>query len=294
MVPWVAAMRPTPILAAALLSGACAIYRPPVEEILAPRPGDEPSEDEVAAYGAALLTDLDAAARDARGAAAEEASNAETQVHAARALYEAADARILVALLDVLAETDPAGARAVLDAEWTVRDDLAGEVLSLAEDGLAHAERALALETGHPEALLWRGVHLALVSFGLGPVRAAVSGRGADAWFAVEDARGACGPGFLGAAPLRLEGRVLTQVPWPWRDPPRAARRLDEATRLAPTPVNHLYHGDALFEDEREGEAVGAWRAARAAQADSFTAYAAPLHRALARVRLEASGADAQ
>lgn len=274
------------LLVLAWASTSCAIVRPPVEEVLTAQPAADQGSPSTTTREADLLRRLKGEAQAARQAAAEAPGDADAQVRAARALHAAADALLLVTLLEVMEEEEPQGARAALDAEWTVRERLAGEILSLAEDGAAHAQRALDLEAAPPEAWLWRGVHLTRVAFGLGTTRAVVSGDGAAAWEAVRDARRALDPGLLGAAPLRLEGRVLTQVPWPWRDPERAARRLGEAVALSPSAANHVYHGDALFEDGRESEALSAWRSATTAGSDELTEAVAPLHRELARARL--------
>jgi hypothetical protein len=299
-------------LACASAAG-CALEARPASEWLAVEREREPSGVESTAESkpASELAELDARVSSALAASAAEPVNAELALAAAALCFQAADARLqsaTVAALDAWAKAEPHGAAGaasnadsnvqfgasvdtVLRAADRVDDAAKREILSLATEGLAAAERAAGARPNDVAVALARGENLALIAWANGPARSLLAGFGPKL-AAASDAAIAADPGFDHAAPLRLQGRFRGEAPRPFGDPKLARAALERAVELAPLAVNRLFLGDVLW---RAGDRAGAereWRAACLAPGDDSTRASLAFVQELARRRVAALERD--
>lgn len=235
-------------------------------------------------------TSFDAAAREAIERASLEPSDARAAARAARSLFEAADLRVQLATARRVRTLERPGLADVLNADDAVRTEVAAEVLSLVVEGRALAERALELDPELDDAHLWRATLLSLECYARGPGNSLASGLGPRMIAAVDDCVGRVPAGFDDAAGARLLGRVRSRAPWPYRDLARARAALETAARDAPIALNLLFLGDAFaLSGDVEG-AREAWERALSTAGSDPQRALAPVHRELARARLDALG----
>lgn len=279
--------RPGPPLLAlgALLLGACALSADPVEEVLQ-KPAVEPS-------ARPTTVEQRLAALDARCSSALEAARAHPQdaplaLAASRVLFEAADLRLQIGTLAVLDADKTTELAEVLSADDRVTAETQAAILSLATEGLALAECAIAVREDAVEAQLLRALHLSLVAWANGPTRSLFAGYGPKLVAAMERAV-ALDAQHDGGAPLRLQGRFRSKAPWPYGDLEVARDSLLRASELAPVPVTLLFLGDLHAARGERELALAAWRRASEAEADVSTQASATEIRELARRRVRAS-----
>ncbi len=206
---------------------------------------------------------------------------------AARALFRAADVRMLQAALEML---DASGSTEVEDwiaAADSLPDDTKSEVLSLVLEGKSRAEQALELDPGRADALLYRALHLSLEAWAIGPTSALARGMGGRVPKAIRAAIQADAD-LESAAPLRLMGRFLDRAPWPLRDRSEARDLLSEATERAPVSLNLLFLGDVLYGLGDVADARSRWMSASEAPCGVLEPEVADLVRELALGRLRA------
>ncbi|MBL8749366.1 MAG: hypothetical protein JNK78_09400 [Planctomycetes bacterium] len=263
-------MRSGPVVALlGLLFGACALSAPPADETLSSASG------------------IDALAQDALNAARAAPSDAAAQMFATERLFQAADLRLqqaTVAWLDLHRDADRA---TVLAAEDRLGDDVRAGIVSLCNEGLACAERAVNTRPDDAAARLHEGLHVSLLAWANGPARSLMAGYGGRLVKAI-DAAIAANAALDGGAPLRLQGRFRSKAPWPYGDVAAGTRALARAVALRSVPVNHLFYGDALAAAGDTGAAEEQWRLCIGAPADDSTRWSADLLRELARRRLAA------
>jgi hypothetical protein len=270
---------PRPAAAAALgalvVLAACTLAAPPADETLR------------GAGAAAAPAGIDALAEQAVAAARGAPDDAELQLAAAARLFAAADLRLQQATVAWLRAHPEASRADVLAADDRLTDAERQPVLSLCREGLAFAERAAAQAPAHVGAWLHTGLHLSLVAWASGPARALVAGHGGRLVAAIDRALQLEREHDHGAV-LRLAGRFRSKAPWPYGDLPAARLMLQRAAELGPSPVSHLFFGDALAAGGDTAGAEAAWRAAAAAPDDEATRWSGELLRELARRRLAA------
>jgi len=279
------------VVTAILLTLSCAAPLPAVDDVLAleddplsGEPAEAPRTESITDWARELQLELDERASEARANAPSTGSSRSRELASllagSRALFDAADARILRAQI----EQDPGSTLAdVLTAEDEVARDVRAEVAALCAEGLDLAERALELEPESCRALLERGLHLSLLAWAEGAARALLAGRGPRVKNAIDRVQERCAE-HEGGAPLRLAGRFRTQAPWPYRDTALAVRSLTRAVALEPNALNLLFLGDALYAAGDLEEASAAWSRALEAQGDGGRAV---LQRELARRRVD-------
>lgn len=267
-----------------LALASCRAAPPPVEEVLAtPLPAN--------ARGEAPLPVAVDRARAARAAASANPENLDDQREATRALFTVADLRMWTAALALLDETPPSTVEDVLDVEDRLDGETTDAVRSLCTEGLAAADRALALAPDDAVALQYRALHLSLLAWAEGPAQAVLSGRGTKIAGAISRAV-AADPMTESAAPLRLAGRFRTRAPWPLRDLDAARADLERAVAAFPVPVHHLFLGDVLEAEGERAAARAAWARAVEAEDDPFTPLTNDIYRELARWRVVAAAEE--
>lgn len=258
---------------------------PPLDEVLVPI-------DEKRAEFGTLEERCDAEAFAARDAAEASPDDAAAQMAAARWLATAADVRLIE---DQVARAAPENlsVQQLVELDETSGAQLKDAVLGLCSAGLKHGNAAAELAPEDPAALYYRAFNLSLVAWAEGKSTAILRGRGPKLKGALESVAERF-PEFQFAGPLRLRARFLDRAPWPYGDRKKAIELLREATRLAPTPVNWQFLGDALWVDGAEEEALAAWQQGAIAESDPSIDLGADLRRQLNQARLDAHAAAGQ
>ncbi|QDV05801.1 hypothetical protein Poly30_13030 [Planctomycetes bacterium Poly30] len=252
---------------------------PPLHEVLAP-------VDAVRAEFGTLQERCDAEAFAAREVAEARPDDAAAQVSAARWLATAADVRLIESQV-ARAAAEKLTVQQLVELDETGDADLKDAVLGLCSAGLEHGNAAADLAPEDPAALYYRAFNLSLVAWAEGKSTAILRGRGPKLKAALESVAERF-PEFQFAGPLRLRARFLDRAPWPYGDRNQAIELLQEATRLAPTPVNWQFLGDALWMNGAEEKALAAWKAGAVAEADPSIDLGADLRRQLNRARVDA------
>lgn len=281
-------LRPVLLLVLALLPCGCATRPADLDALLERTPVAPRSTLEGAGGAQELHGRWSERSADLLAASREDPGDADLALECSRALFRAADARMLAASLAWLEDHPRASIERTIDVEGELDEELRSEVLALVLEGRARAELSLELAPERVDARLHAALHLSLEAWARGPVGAMMEGLGKRVPRAIravleEDET------LESAAPLRLMGRFLDRAPWPVGDRTAAIEHLERAWRIAPTVLNGLYLGDALWSAGREDAARGAWQAALAGEDGVGTGETAPLHRELLRRRLAAT-----
>lgn len=268
------------LAATLLLTAGCALSAPPATETLLPAgaPG---------AASAIAGSTPDAEAQQTLAAALAEPTDPVVAVAAARALFAAADHRLQLAVVDWLTAHPDASLAAVLAADDQVATPVRKEIVSLCQQGLELAQRAVA--DGRAEASLQVALHLSLLAWANGAARSLFAGYGPRLNQAIAAAV-AADERVDGAGPLRLQGRFRTKAPWPYADLELAEQSLQHACALQPNTIHWLFLGDLLWARDRREEARAAWQRAMAAGDDDSTRWVGDLLRRQAAARLRAGG----
>lgn len=226
------------------------------------------------------LARLDAEAQQCLEAAAGAPADFECQRAAARALALAADLRLVAYQLRRI-QAEEFSVDALVELDDAAGSELKATVLGLCREGLACGRSALELMPADAEAGCHTALNLSLVAWSEGPTRALLNGRG-PALKKIMRSLVRDHPEVLEAAPLRMRGRFFDRAPWPLRDRAQALVQLTEAVRLAPSPLNWQFLGDARWSSEDQAGAQAAWAAGAASEQGSAW------RRALNQARLEA------
>ncbi|MFT7676800.1 MAG: hypothetical protein ACI8QC_000776 [Planctomycetota bacterium] len=260
------------ILLISTLCGACASV-PAASELLVEQHDTQDPLSEA-------LAEQDAVARQCLALAESAPGGLGQQRAAARALVLAADLRLVAYQLRRV-ELEDLSVDELVELDNAADSAVKLVVLGLCRAGLEHGEAALELAPGEAEAACWAALNLCMVAWSEGPTRAVLNGRGPAIQkltrVLVRDH-----PEVLGASPLRMRGRFLDRAPWPLRDRDQAVVHLAEAVRLAPTPLNWQFLGDAKWSSGDRAGAQVAWRAGALADGGSVW------RRALNQARLDA------
>ncbi len=259
------------------LHAACALVAAPVDDTLRA----------TANARAEPTAELDALTEHAVAAARAAEPDVALQVAASRCLFQAADLRLQRATVAWLVAHAEATRPEVLTAEDQVAAPVRAEILSLCTAGLEFADRAAASAPDQIAARLHQGLHLSLIAWANGPMRALMAGHGPRLVVAI-DAALAIDRDFDHGAPLRLQGRFRGKAPWPYGDLAVAKAALARAVERASLPVNHLFYGDVLAAAGDPRGAEVQWRLVGTAAADESTRWSADLLREQARRRLAA------
>ena len=291
--------RSTRVLCATLLlaGSACRSAPPPVDELLraegAGAGQETPSTESVEVtprtlveIAARIQSSVDERARGERAAAAAAPADAELAIAASRSLFLCAELRLRRAELGWIFEHPRASLEALLVAEDAIDTAVKDEMLAFSREGRELAQAALRAEPGMRAGLHYLALHSGQIAWAQGPARSLLGGWGPRVSDAIAAAV-AAGEDFEAGAPLRLAGRFLTRAPWPYRDLAGGLRTLERAAEFGPVPITWLFVGDARWSLADRAGALEAWRRACTAQPDPASRDAAPLHRALARLRLE-------
>jgi hypothetical protein len=274
----------------------CLLDAAPAEGVLARTDGEPPGADgddeslPLAERGRRLQGDVDRLSAAALAEARRAEGDPDLALEAARRLFQAADLRLRRCAMSTMTVNPPADVEQVFEAEEEIEDEsVVEEVLSLCTTGLELAETVVQSRPRDVDAQLHKALHLSMVARMNGPTRSLLAGFGpklkATIATAVE-----LGPDHDCAGPLRLQGRFLSQAPWPFGDLDAALLALQRAVEAAPVCINHLFLGDALYAAEQKAAAVAEWQAALAAPICASNRYSGPFLRAAAERRLAAVG----
>ena len=142
-------------------------------------------------------------------------------------------------------------------------DDVMRELLGLTKEAAALALEARAGLAGDAALAALHDAAFAstLSAWAMGPQRALMSGAARQLKPLLAE-NVAAGPERGGAAPLRLQGRVLCRAPWPVGDKARGRALLQQAFDVAPGALNALFLGDAAHAAGDADAALRAWRTA--------------------------------
>jgi tetratricopeptide (TPR) repeat protein len=256
-----------------------------------------------APIASALREDRDQSCIAAVAAFRANPDNVALALAASRSLFALADEAVQQALLDEARTLASPDGNALLAIDQVMPASIRDRILSLATTGAEAAQSAVTVledaskpagldsgasaATARVDAQVLLALHLSFVAWANGPVASLMSGNAKRITKAM-DAAIALDPEFDHGAPLRLKGRFLARAPWPVGDRKAARTLLARAVQLAPMPIHHLFLGDLLFELGEPDAAVEQWQAVATATADQTTAAVAPLHREMARLRLQA------
>ncbi|MFT5288576.1 MAG: hypothetical protein ACI8QS_002045 [Planctomycetota bacterium] len=268
-----------------LLCTACAAQPADIEELLRPEPEGSPVLD---LSLEAKLARFDERARLGIEAAEAAPTSATLALEGSRALFQAADLRMLAATFETLEARPSTTVEDWIAADEALSGTIRSEVLALVQTGGALAERALELSEDLPGTELYAAMHLSLEAWAVGSTAALTRGLGRRVPRAIR-ASIESGASLESAAPLRLLGRFLDRAPWPLRDREEARLLLERAVEEAPVVLNLLFLGDVLWGLD-EGEAARRrWEESLVAPSDWNTAEVSELNRDLARRRLSAA-----
>lgn len=207
--------------------------------------------------------------------------NSEASWRASRDVFHEANGL----LYDALLELGPTSLDAAVWGENKLPPEVRRELATRGEKGAAWALEAADLDPDCLEAQLYLALNLSITALGKGKAQAFVEGlpvRIRAAYERVIDRD----PAFLGAGAVRLKGKFLMLVPWPFRDRAEAERALLEAARLADVPQCQLFLGDLYHLEGRPEEASAAWHRVLALPPHPTTSFLDDRIKALARLRL--------
>ena len=248
----------------ALGGGAAATETPTAEELT------------LAQHGARMQVKLNHAARAARSHAVAHGTDADAQIDAAHALYEAADLEVHRGVVESL-DADGADSLANLFArEDKLESALKLRVVALADEGARFAKAAIDMDDRRADARYYYAANLGRSAWGRGAAGALFSGVGTKVKGAI-DAAVEADPAFEGAAPLRARAGLLARAPWPMGDKKAALKVIRRAIEIADVPSNRLFLAEILWLNGDTAGAAREWRHVAAAES------ATPFDRDLAK-----------